>query len=78
MKYEHIPKHKCMNSGPDLPMLLALHPVYKDLNRMSAPPGWHRGLHQHVPADADGFVAMSYTALYGVPGYGPHPTWGQT
>jgi len=37
VKYEHIPKHKCLNRGPDLPMLLALHPVYKDLSRMSAP-----------------------------------------
>lgn len=37
MKYEHIPKHKCLNRGPDLPMLLTLHPVYKGLSRMSVP-----------------------------------------
>ncbi len=37
MKYEHIPKRKCLNSGPDLPMMLTLHPVYKGLSRVTAP-----------------------------------------
>lgn len=37
MKYEHTPKHKCLNSGPDLPMMLTLHPVYKGLSRVTAP-----------------------------------------
>ncbi len=37
MRYKTIPARECINDGPALPMMLTLHPVYKSINRLTAP-----------------------------------------
>lgn len=37
MRYQEIPARECLNDGPILPMMLTIHPVYKIINRLTAP-----------------------------------------